>query len=253
MTLARRYNALFKRNLQHFAAWSPLVDSYDVGDYGVFRRGVFQRLGSIREFGVDPGARPSATKVSFSYATTGTTVVSGAGAGQPAVASRASGALELAFQGSDALYVRAGELRVMEMPSVDAVAHALLRTHDASGRQWRPAWRIVRKVYTATDPVILASTEERTTFALSGSAQALAMLGGGRGSADITVRSNRANTLQITSGTGPIALDLFRVGLGGRAGLVSLAPGRQGEAEVELDLDDDWDGELDDDLPDNEA
>lgn len=246
MSLAKHYNVAFKRHLLHFAAWSPLLDAYEVGDYGEFSRGVFQKLGSIREFGVDPGARPGAARVSFSYASTGSTVVRGEGSG---AGHHMGGSLQLAFEGNDALYVRTQELRVMEMPSVDAVAHQLVRKHDASGRKWSPTWRVVRKVYIATDPVILASTEKQTTFALSGRADAIAGIESGRGSADIEVTSNRANTLQITSGTGPIALDLFRVKLGGHAGLLSFGPEHRDGDEMEIDLDDDWDGELEDDSP----
>jgi hypothetical protein len=45
------------------------------------------------------------------------------------------------------------------------------------------------------------------------------------------------------------AIDLFRVKLGGGAGLVSFAPGQSDaqEPELELELDDDWDEALEDD------
>jgi hypothetical protein len=250
MSLAREYTRAFKRNLLHFPTWSPLIDTFEVGDYGAFRQGVFQKLGNIREFGVDPGARTSATKVRFSFSSAGAVVARGGveatGSGMP---QGASATLEIGFQGEEAFFVRTRDLTVMEMPAVDEVAFELVRKRDASGRQWKQAWRVVRKVYIAEDPIILASSERQTSFTLSGSAQAIAEVELGKGSAELAVTSSRGSALEIVGGKGPIAVDLFRVKLGGGARLVSFAPG-QSDAEAEepeLELDDDWDEELMDD------
>lgn len=248
MSLAREYSRLFRRNLLHFATWNPLTDAYEVGDFGLFRRGVFQKLGNVREFGVDPGAKPSASKVRFSYTSTGA-VEAQTGAAAQTSAGGATATMSIGFQGSEAFHVRTQDLTVMEMPSVDAVARKLSRKRDGNGRKWNKRWRIVRKVYLAEDPVILASAEKATTFELSGSTDAISQLGLGKGSADISVKSNRGNTLEILGGKGPIAVDLFRVRVGGGAGLVSFSPGQEAEEEAEPELDDEWDDDdLDDDL-----
>lgn len=250
MSLAKEYTRIFKRNLLHFPTWIPLTDAFEVGDYGAFRNGVFQKLGNIREFGVDPGTRVSATRVRFSYSSAGAVVARGGAEAKGAAAPQgASAKLDIGFQGEEAFFVRTRDLTVMEMPAVDAVAHQLVRKRDASGRKWKQAWRVVRKVYVADDPVILASAEKQTSFSLSGSANAIAQVELGKGSAEIAVTSSRGNTLEIVGGKGPIAIDLFRVKLGGGAGLVSFAPGQSDaqEPELELELDDDWDEALEDD------
>ena len=249
MSLARSYNRLFKRSLLHYAAWSPLTDAYEVGDYGGFRRGVFQKLGNVREFGVDPKPRPSGATVRFSFTSTGAVVVrTAAGATVDTFAADATQAkLDLSFQGNEGFFIRTKDLTVMEMPSVDAVARQLFRKRDDSGRKWRLGWRVVRKVYVADDPAIFASSERQASFSLTGNSALLQQLELGNASADVAVSSSQASSLEIIGGKGPIALDLFRVPTLGRAGLESFAPGDGAGDEGEPELDDDWDEDLEDD------
>ena len=250
MSLARKYNVLLKRGLHHYAAWSPVTDDYEVGDFGGFRRGVFVKLGNIREFGVPPDARAGSSVATFSFTSSGA-VISRTNAG---VAVESFGdddteaKLSIEFKGQNNLFIRTGEISVMEMPSVDAVAYRLQGKRDPNGRKWKLGWRVVRKVYQAKNPTILVSHVRSTSFALTGTAGVLKQLEIGEASADIAVQSNKAQTLQVIGGTGPIALDLFKVRLSGRAGIISFAPGQQGEdaQPLEPELDDDWDDDIDD-------
>lgn len=250
MSLARKYNALFKRHLRHFAAWSPVTDRYEVGDFGVFRGGVFQSLGNIREFGVDPQPRAGAAAAKFSYTSSDAVIVrTQAGAEVASFTSDPVQAeLSISFTGSSNFYIRTAELTVEEMPAADAVAYQLRGRKDANGRKWRLGWRVVRKVYTAQNPAILASLERDTKIQIAGQAKLLQQLEGGSASADISVNSSRSDVLEIMGQTGPVALDLFRVRVTGRAGLVSFAPGEdEDESDVGLELDDDWTDEAEDD------
>lgn len=250
MSLARRYNLLFKRKLSHFAAWSPVTDRYEVGDFGGVRNGVFQVLGNIREFGVDPNSTTGPSSVSFSYTSSGAVFMrTQAGLELDVFPSEPLHAeLAVEFHGEESFYVRTGELKVIEMPSVDAVAHQLRGREDANGRKWKRGWRVVRKVYVATNPVILASSERGARFCLSGRADALRRLEAGNASAEIGVTSSRAESLEVLGGTGPVALDLFRVRVTGRASVVSFDPNTSdNEPEDVAEFDDGWPEDLPDD------
>jgi hypothetical protein len=255
MGLARQYNRAFKQQLGHFAAWNPVTDAYAVGDFGGFRDGVFQKLGNIREFGIQPKIQKSATSVGFSFSSTGTKLVrTAAGVTVDTYPPAAvTGTLAVSFSSEYGFFVRTDKLDVQELEAVDAVARQLARTRDSNGRTWKRGWRVVRKVYVATDPVVLGSLESATNFTLAGKVELLQKLEGGKGSLDLQVSSNKASGLQILGGTGPIAFDLFRVRIGGGAGLsFGIGPDAEPDAEpsepVELELDDDLSvDELDDD------
>lgn len=253
MDLASQYAQLVKSRLLHFAAWSPVTDPYEVGDYGAFRRGIFHKLGNIREFGVEPQARLGRSSVSLSFTSAGTTIVRAVGGARvetfPAAATE--GELEITCQGDSCIFIRTGELSVTELVGVDSVADRLVGKRDANGRKWALGWRVIRKVYVAVDPVILVSLERGARFSLRGRADALAAVEAGRGSAEISMSSSKADALQIVGGTGPVAFDLFRVRVGGHAQVsfeAGAPPSGPGAPEVgEPELDDEWPEEVLDD------
>jgi len=241
MSLPRRYNRLLRKQLRHYAAWNPVTDAYEVGDFGAFRGGIFVKLGNISEFGVDPNPQPGADATKLDFTSDGVTTVRTSGGAtvdvfpdQPLEAK-----LQLSFSGRSSFYLRSTKLSVAEMPSVDAVAHQLKGRRDPNGRRWKLRWKVIRKVYTAVDPAILASAQSDASFTLTGKADALKRLELGHGSADVNVTSTKSDAVTISGGTGPVAMDLFKVRITGSAGLESVP-------EL-VELDDGWDDEPEDD------
>lgn len=250
MDLASHYAEIIRSRLLHFAAWSPVTDPYEVGDYGAFRRGIFYKLGNIRELGVEPQVRPGAATVSLSFTSAGATMVRTMGGARVAAfpAQAVEGTLEIDFQGESSVLLRTGQLAVTELVGVDAVAGRLVRARDGLGRKWKLGWRVIRKLYVARDPVILVSSERGARFTLRGRAEALAAVEAGQGSAELSVSCSKADALQIVGGTGPVAFDLFRARIGGHAHVSFEGVEAQGAAQAdergEPELDDEWNEEM---------
>jgi hypothetical protein len=78
----------------------------------------------------------------------------------------------------------------------------------------------------------LASKEANSTFKLSGKADALRQLELGNASANIGVEATSSSAQKIVGGSGPIALDLFRVRL--------LGGGPQLLRDTPYELGDEW-------------
>lgn len=253
MDLASHYAEIIRSRLLHFAAWSPVTDPYEIGDYGALRRGVFHKLGNIRELGVEPQVRPGAAAVSLSFTSAGATMVRTMGGARVAAfpAKAVEGTLEIEFQGESSVMLRSGQLAVTELAGVDAVAGRLVRARDGLGRRWKLGWRIIRKLYVASDPVILVASERGARFTLRGRAEALAAVEVGRGAGELSVSCSQADALQIVGGTGPVAFDLFRARLGGHAhvsfGGVEGRGASETDEQGEPELDDEWSEETLDD------
>lgn len=254
MLIPRQFNRIMKSRLFHYAAWSPVTDRYEVGDYGAFTRGVFQRLGNIRELGVDPGVK-AGPSTSFEFSSAGMVAVRTRGGAEVDVFPDQSveAELQLQFRGEESFYIRSSSVSVLEMSAVDAVARQLRRARAADGRTWNLGWRVVRKVYVAKDVTILMSASSNASFVLSGKANALRRLELGSASANIAVSSAKEDAIKIVGGTGPIALDLFRVRILGGADLESFgtpvtAPtDLLDEPMLDLELDEEWSDDPDDD------
>lgn len=239
MGLAQRYNRTLRRQILHYASWHPVTDPYEVGDYGGFRFGVFQKLGNVREFGVVPKV-DIGNSSALDFTSSGMTAVRLEAGVEVKVYSNLNveAELKIAFSGSNSMYVKAAQVNVSAMRSVEEVARQLRKR-----KEWDHRWRIVRKVYTAVDPVILVSTERETSFTLSGKADLLKNLELGKGSVQIPVKASSSRVVKVVGGTGPIALDLFRVRVLGSTEL-EVSEGK--EDDDDIDESEDWASDADD-------
>lgn len=213
MSLARRYNRLLRRHTLHFAAWSPIHDPQRVGDYGLLDRGIFRKLGNIADFGVQFGTEVG-NAAAFDFTSDVSTVVRfEAGVEVPVFSAGSVGAsLKIEFEGKFAALVKSPKVELVAMTSIHQVAAQL--QHKAG---WKPRFRIISKVYSGSDAIVIASLDNATSIELSGSVDALRKLELGQATVGVSVGG--VHQLKLVGASGPLAIDLFRVR---RAGAVSL-------------------------------
>lgn len=205
MSLARRYNRLLRRHTLHFAAWNPIIDPQEVGDYGLLDRGIFRKLGHIREFGVTPVTQKG-NAASFDFTSVVKTVVRIEAGMKVEVFGTGDVAAKLTidFEGRFAALVKSPKVEVEAMTSPRLVAQQL---QHKSG--WKPRYRVISKVYRGTDATVIASVDNATSIELSGTANALRLFELGQASVGVSVGGN--HQLKVVGQSGPLAIDLFRV------------------------------------------
>lgn len=241
MSLARRYNRLLRRHTLHFAAWNPIIDPQEVGDYGLLARGVFRKLGHISEFGVNPNTEKG-NAAAFDFRSAVSSVVRiEAGVEVPVFGTGTVDAkLRIKFEGKFVALVKSPSVTVEAMTSMHQVAAQL---QHAPG--WMPRFRVISKVYRGTDATVIASVDNTTGIELSGAANALRLFELGQASVGVTVGG--AHQLSLVGRSGPLAIDLFRVR---RAGAVPALLGAMDFASSEpddlIDGSENWDSDTDD-------
>ena len=193
-SFAAKYDKLFVRALSHHAVWPPLTAVVELGDFGRMRRGVFERIGNIREFGVEVAAQTGpSTSLLWSV--------------NVASELRASDSeLRLEFE-RDGAYVRAAAVSVRDLRSLDTVATQL---QDHGDRRWRSGWLIVGRIFIAHDATVLAS-DDKAGAVLRGTAAALHELEAGRTAANIHVEVQHGEVFHAIADHGPLMFDLFRL------------------------------------------
>lgn len=243
MVLPQRYNRILRRYRSHSAAWEPVSEPYTVGSYGFLRRGVFERQGHIKEYGVTPELLPG-NDVPWDFVSSNATTIR-LEAGVPVLefsdAVNVDASLEISFGGTNSLYIKAAVVSFMGMVSPASVASALANAKNAEGKPWNFRYRVIRSVYTADHPAILFTMQRDTKFVLKGKAALLKQLEAGKGSLDIAVQATADAVVKVPGGTGPIALDLFRVTQRDRGD-----DGEKMDDEDLLDFSEDWGAEEDD-------
>lgn len=251
MSIARALARVLRNNFQMHVAWVPVTTSFSLGDYGLWRGGVFVPLGNIREFGVEARSeRGREITLEFMSSRRASTQVD-AEVEVPQLPS--SGAeTHLHFEAGQSFLIKVGKLVSTRISNVAEVARKL----DATGR-WRWQYKVVSELFVGEDVLLVATSERDTTVSLRGTGRAtVAGHEGVKLDAGVSVTADRQLGLNISGGTGPVGLGLFRVRLSGNLALNFAEAvgddsfvGRDG-ALLEIGAEDRWDAAPADDEPD---
>jgi hypothetical protein len=237
MGLAAQFSKHLHKEVGAHAAWLPVANLFELGDYGLISDGVFNRMGNLREFGLDvTGVETNSVKLDFK--SEGTRLVSLVGEAEVNALpdSPIEAALKIEFSAKDAYYAKAASASVQEIPNLREVAEQLAKVDG-----WRRKYRVVRGTITGHDCVIVTSKAANASFVLKGNADALKQVGAGAVGAGVTVSAENDVGLSIVGDTGVVGLRLFKLKPWGSQAKL-LGPG--GEVEVEEDEGD----ELEDDV-----
>lgn len=214
MGIAKDFNNVLHDQLHVLAAWLPVTNTFQLGDFGVISDGVFVRMGNVAsDFGVNfesqagqPGKldfKSESVRV-FRFAANASVA---AFPGEDV-----DGALKIEFGKERSFYLKAG-LTVTEIKSVFKAAQDL-----ASKPRWDAGkFKVVSAVYNGTNCAILSSKESNASVEISGKTGALKRLELGAADAGLTFTSKTKMGLELLGETGIVGLSLFRVEKSGGA------------------------------------
>lgn len=128
MSIAREYTRSLRKHLRCRAVWPPLID-VKPGDYGVFRGGVFARVGHLTtDFGVPVVVEPGGRRTDkFQYHSDGEL---GFGAAAEVAYGPAEVGLEIGLTRRSSFFVSVSELDVDRLQSPRRIALALRERDD---------------------------------------------------------------------------------------------------------------------------
>lgn len=211
MSLARVLDRIFREQFRMHVAWMPLTTGLALGDYGLWRGGVFVPLGNVAEFGVQVVARAGA-EASLDY-TSATAVQGGGGVerrGTPRLGG-AAGEARLRFASEAACVLHVARLTSTRIANLAEVAR---RLDEARGWRWR--FKIVNELFVGEDVLLLMTSEKDTEITVRGEIGALKAR---RAAGGLEVAASKRLGLEIVGGAGPIGLRVARVRLNGAPAL----------------------------------
>ena len=237
MGIAKDFNKVIHKELEVHAAWLPVTNTFEVGDFGVISDGVFARMGGIEsDFGVAFASQAgAAARLDFkSDQVRSIRIVAGA---EVAVwpGDDVEASLKIEFGREKSFYLKAA-LTMEEMASPFAVAQALAG---------RPGWdakkfKVISAVYTGKGCVVLSSRSSNASFEIGGKAGALKKLDVGSAEAGLAVASKKGMGLEVLGANGVIGLRMFRVERSGQPRYEAAeAPVLSSSTEWAADLEDD--------------
>lgn len=227
MGLPGRFEDIIHSGLNVHAAWLPITQTYELGDYGVISDGVFARLGNIKEFGVTvtPTTGPD-TKLDFTSDVSKVIKFAAGVEVQVIPAGAVDAKLVLKFERAQSVMIKCPVIKVSAIPNVREVAEKL---KSASG--WRRGWSVVYETYNAQDATVMSTVADNTEITFTGNVNALNDLK--VGNADVGFTSNKKLGLDIQGKAGVVALGLFKLKLIG--GGVNFLSDEEKTAPVEIE------------------
>ena len=133
MGLAKEFNRFTRQDLDAYAAWRPVSNNFKLGDYGLVKKGVFDKLGNITEdFAIDidePDNSPASTLIYNAASAVFADVSAEGEASARIVGPSGKASLKLTFQDSNSMVVNCAEIIASEIPSVRQVAERC-KNHD---------------------------------------------------------------------------------------------------------------------------
>ncbi len=206
MGLPSQFNDIIKKQLNVFAAWMPIVNKYQLGDYGIIADGVFSKLGNITDDFEISFKEGSGEPASIDFTSEGATVTKLAGGTAVTVipAGEVNAKVEIGFSKEKSFLIQSPKITVKTMENVNRVSNDL----KATGK-WDGKWKVVHQVYRAIDPVIVSTIEAGTKLNFNGDASALSQMK--LGSLGVHLETNKALGLKINGKEGVIGLALFKL------------------------------------------
>ena len=227
MALPNLFNDIIQRDLNVHAAWLPITQNYNLGDYGLISDGVFAKLGNIKEFNVsfEQSTGPNA---SIDYTSARTKVIKVAGGAEVSVipAGAIDAEIKFNFEDANSFLIKSPVISVAAIGNVQQVA-----TQLKAAKGWKRNWKVVYEVYTAQDAVVMSTKEAGTEIVFSGDASALKDLKIGK--AGIEFSSNKKLGLDIQGKAGVIGLGLFKLKLIGGGPTFMRGEEKKTPAEIE--------------------
>jgi hypothetical protein len=241
MGLAASYNNAMYSQLQVYAAWFPVANTFELGDYGLIEGGIFRKMGNISEFKVTFKDQPS-PQAKIDFLSEGAKVVRMVGdAVVKVLPQQVDGEAKITytFSRANSCMIKA-DVIVKEMQNIKQVGDGLAALDD-----WDRRFRVVSSLYTGQKCAIVAAEKRNTTLEFTGTVNLLKQLESGKGSADLGFSSSDERIFKSIGESGVIGLGFFKIGWFGRTR--RLAAPRSGQS-VQVETDKVWRGELADDL-----
>ena len=213
MGLPKQFNDVIESQLNIFAAWLPVTNTYQLGDYGIIADGVFAKMGNIKEFGVAfIEGKGNEAKIDFTSASTKVTNFA-AGVEVNVIPEGAVNAkVTFKFEKEKSFMVKSPAINVSTIENVNEVGTKLMN-HP----KWELKFKVVHQTYFAKEAAIFSTIDAGTEISFNGDVKALQQVN--VGNINVGFNSTRKLGLELQGKEGIIGLGLFQIGKKGIFGL----------------------------------
>lgn len=230
--LKQKFNKVLQKELNLHAAWVPISNTFQIGEYGLFEDGLFRSLGNITrdypeiELVIEKGKE--ATIDFKSDGTSSQTLNANGEAASLGSLGNADAKLVLKFSQENSIVLKA-KMTSNELKNIAEVGRKLALKSD-----WNKNYKVVSTTYIGKGSVLVCSREAGTEVTISAAANVLKQVEGGKVDGGLEIQSNKQSGFNFIGKSGVIGLRFFKLKWLGQG--VKVLAETQGEIEVEKDI-----------------
>jgi len=198
MALGPEYCKQIYEELRRHANF-PLNRPIALGDYGVLKDGIFERLGNIGQLGIRFQTVTGTGQSTFQYKSKGNVdfALTAKGDIQPGGVPAVRAGIELKFSSENAVFFVASGCRATAIDNLRAVEAALIRLLDQG--QWETGFYVVTEVNQASKTTAIASADRTCEVKLEVDSPAIEAIHLGDASLTLHVKRSRNTSLEIVT------------------------------------------------------
>jgi triacylglycerol lipase len=199
MGLGQQYCRQLRVNLPGLHANFPPNRPLALGDYGVLRDDVFQRMGNIAQLGITFATIDGPASTTFQFKSQGAVDVDFLAKGDiaPGGIPVVKAGIEIRFTKQDAVFFNAAGCTVTQVDDIAAIGRALADLLR-DGR-WDSEFRVVTNLVRATHTTAIASADRTSEIRLEATSDALAAIDLADASVRLQTKRSRSTALEIVT------------------------------------------------------
>jgi hypothetical protein len=210
MGLSKNFADAVRRELNAYAAWMPVANNFQLGDYGLFDNGVFTYVGNIfsRYPDIEKKTRKgTSTDMNFTSSDVkevkldagGNIVESFAALGD------AEATLKFVFTSDDSVVIKA-KVSIEQLEDIDQISRKLSAKGD-----WKNKYKVIHSIHYGENCTVVYSSKGSNEFSVSARANVLKAIEGGSASGGFATKSTSSNILDFIGESGVLAFNLFKL------------------------------------------
>ena len=199
MGLGQQYCRQLRLNLTGLHANFPPNRPLALGDYGVLRDDVFQRMGNITQLGITFGTIDGPASSTFQFKSQGAVDVDLLAKGDvaPGGLPVVKAGIEIRFTKQDAVFFNAAGCTVSQVDDLAAIGNAL--TALLREGRWDSEFRVVTNLVRATHTTAIASADRNSEIKLEATSDALAAIDLADASLRLQTKRSRSTALELVT------------------------------------------------------
>lgn len=186
----KTYLKAIEKNIKAFAGnWLPGTPR-QLGDYGTYKNGIFERIGNINDLDISFDVVGDDLEDKYSF-TSGATLDFTGAAAATAGAAAVKASVSISFSKSDMVYFNAIGCKTTGVGNIDKMEEAIRAGDKADKFKWKNSYHVITSLVTSSQTVVAISTSNSASISFAAKSPEIARVNLADASCDLALAGSK--------------------------------------------------------------